>query len=342
LLGRQRYRIDKNDFLSICIPTYNHAEPLRKCLEAMIPQAAEYNIPIYISDNASIDNTAEIVASFSKAYPYLYFKINEQNLGVDQNMAKAARMASSKYVWVIGARRIILPEIMNKIYGILNENDLDLLVLNDLNSTFLVPKSQGYNSARRVFLELHRNLSGLGFQILPAEAWKSDSVLKKYDGTEWTIVGLTLEYIANKSDPSVYFLSEACATSSGSSHWRPKYFQIWAKWKKTICMLPITYTNEDKQLVIRNSVRFLFVSLFTLFELRAERVYDSEVFKTYGEDISRYGGISPSFAYIISKIPVAVLTEYFRLYALMRGTARKFIHREAPLNPTRKTAVPYM
>ncbi len=28
-----------NDLLSICIPTYNHGEPLRKSLEAMVPQA---------------------------------------------------------------------------------------------------------------------------------------------------------------------------------------------------------------------------------------------------------------------------------------------------------------
>ncbi len=335
-------RMTRSNFLSICIPTFNHAEPLRKCLEAMIPQAAKYDVPIYISDNASSDHTAQIVQSFSETYPYLHFKINKENLGVDQNMAEAARMASSKYVWVIGDRRIILPNMVDKIYRILTESDLDLLVLNDLNSTFLVPKSQRYNSARRVFLELHRNLTGLGFQILPAEAWKSDLLLQKYAGTEWTIVGLTLEFIANKSNLNVYFLSEACATSSGSSHWKPKYFQIWANWKKTIRILPATYKDEDKELVIRKSVRFLFVSLFTLFELRAERVYDAEVFKKYGEDITCYGRISRPVAYVISKIPVRALILYFRFYGLMRETARKFIHREAPLNPTRKTAVPYM
>jgi len=332
----------RNNLLSICIPTYNHAEPLRKSLEVMIPQALQHNIPIYISDNASTDNTAQIVESFRKTYPYLFYRSNKENLGVDQNIVNAARMASSKYVWVIGARRIILAGMLDKIYGILFENELDLLVLNDLNSTFSVPQSRSYNSARRILLELHRNLTGLGFQILPAEAWKSDSVLRKYAGTEWTIVGLSLEYIANKPNLNAYFLSEACATSSGPSHWRPKYFQIWTSWKKTIHSLPATYSDEDKELVIRNSVKYLFASEFILLQLRLEHIYNSQVFKAYRDDLEYYAGISPTVAYVISRLPISLLKLYFVLYANFRGIARKFIHQKTPLNPTRKTDVPYL
>jgi abequosyltransferase len=330
-----------NGLLSICIPTYNHAEPLRRGLEAMIPQAKRLGIPIYISDNASTDNTKKIVASFQKTYPYLYFKSNQKNLGVDQNMINAARMASTKYVWTIGARRILLPSVLDKIYRILSERKPDLLVLNDLNNTFSVPESQSYTSAQRIFRELNRNLTGLGFQILPAEAWKSKA-LQKYAGTEWTIVGLTLEFIADKQDLNAYFLSEPCATSSGPSHWRTEYFQIWTNWKKTICSLPANYSDEDKELVLRNSVRYLFASEFTLLQLRAEHIYNSQVFKAYREDIVHYAKISPTVAYVISKLPVPMIEFYFKLYAVLRGTARKFIHQESPLNPTRKTAVPYL
>ena len=330
-----------NDLLSICIPTYNHAEPLRKCLEAMIPQAERLGILIYISDNASTDNTKRIVESFQRTYPYLYFKSNKENLGVDQNMINAASMASSEYVWTIGARRILLPGMLNKIYRILSDQTLDLVVLNDLNNTFSVPKSQSYTSAQRIFRELNRNLTGLGFQILPAEAWKS-KFLPKYAGTEWTIVGLTLEFIADKKDLNAYFLAEPIATSSGPSHWRPKFFQIWANWKKTIHSLPATYSDEDKEVVLKNSVKYLFASEFILLQLRAEHIYNSQVFKEYREDIVHYANISPTVAYVISKLPIPAVEFYFKLYAVLRGTARKFIRQEPPLNPTRKTAVPYL
>jgi glycosyltransferase involved in cell wall biosynthesis len=332
----------KNDLLSICIPTYNHAEPLKKCLEAMIPQAKQYNIPIYVSDNASTDNTVEILESFKKIYPFLYFKSNNENLGVDQNIVNVARMASTKYVWTFGSRRILLLGMLSKIYKILNESDWDLLVLNDLNSTFMVPESKNYSSAEKVFRELHRNLTGLGFQILPSEAWKSKSVLK-YAGTQWIIFGVALEFIANKQNVNVCFISEPCATSSGDSHWKSKYFQIWTNWKKVIYSLPKIYSDDDKELVIKNSVNYLlFVSKFTLIDLRIKHIYNSNVFNAYREDLTYYGNFSPNVAYAISRLPVTPLKLYYKFYDVTRAIARTFIHQKTPLNPTRRRSIHYV
>jgi abequosyltransferase len=332
---------EQSKLLAVCIPTYNHAEPLRRSLEAMIPQARAYGIPIYIRDNASTDHTTKVVVAFQKQYPFLYYGVNSTNLGVDENMIKAAQMASTKYVWVIGARRIILPGMMDKIYVYLAEASLDLLVLNDLNNTFVVPPSQCYTSPQKLFRELNRNLTGLGFQILPAEAWKLD--VDKYAGTEWTIVGLSLEYIAKKPSIEAYFIAEPIATSSGPSHWRPKFFQIWQNWKKTIRMLPPVYPSEDKELVIRKSVRFLYVSsLFTLFELRVEGIFNAKTFREYGGDLQKYSGVAPTTAYVIARLPTLPLKFYFRAYAGLRSLVRKLIHQQSPLNPTRKTNVPYL
>lgn len=336
--GSTRVESRINDLLSICIPTFNHAEPLRRTLEAMVPQAQQHNIPIYISDNASKDNTREIVESFQKIYPYIYYRSNKENLGIDQNMIIAARMASSKYVWTIGARRILLPGMLDKVYQLLSERKLDILILNDLNNTFIVPKSQPYDTPQRVFRELARNLTGLGFQVLPAEAWKRKD-LAKWNVTEWTIVGLALEFIADKEKLNAYFLADPVATSSGPSHWRPKFFQIWTYWKHVIRSLPAVYSDEDKEFVIKNSVRYLFASEFTLLQLRIEHIYNAKVFKERRDDIVHDAGISPTVAYVISRLPITLLKLYFRVYADLRGTARKFIHQETPLNPTRKTDV---
>jgi len=335
--------------LSICIPTYNHAEPLRKCLEALVPQAKPLGIPIYISDNASTDHTERIVESFQKTYPYIYFKSNQKNLGVDQNIVMAARMSSTKYVWTFGSRRILLTGMLKKIYNKLKESNFDLIVLNDLNLIYMVPKTQEYDSAERVFRELNRNLSGVGFQILPSEAWKPETVLK-YDGTEWTVFGVVLDFIANKPKLKAYFISEPCSTSSGASHWTSRYFQIWTNWKKVIRSLPKTYSDNDKELVIKNSARFLFVSKFSLFEirskftildLRAKNIYNSGVFKAYREDLVRYGHFSPNIAYAIARVPISLIKLYFNFHDTMRGIIRTFIRGNKPLNPTSKRTVSY-
>jgi abequosyltransferase len=91
--------------ISICIPTRNNAD-LKECLESLAPQAKPYDIPICVSDNASTDNTIEMLSSFKKeVYPPLYYRSNDKNLGFDQNLVNAVKMASSKYVWPLGDRR---------------------------------------------------------------------------------------------------------------------------------------------------------------------------------------------------------------------------------------------
>lgn len=341
VFGCDRITHKKDDLLSICIPTYNHAEPLRKCLESIIPQAEQYNIPIYVSDNASTDNTMKILESLKKIYPFLYFKSNSENLGVDQNMVNAVRMTSTKYVWALGSRRIILPGMLDKIYKILNESDLDLLVLNDLDSNYTVPESMSYSSAEKVFRELNRNLTILGCQILPSEAWKSKSVLK-YAGTEWTVFGVALEFIASKNNVNVFFMSEPCLGASGKSHWIPRCFQIWANWKKAIYSLPKIYSADDKEFAIKKGVNYYFGEhRFNLIRLRSRRIYNSNVFNAYREDLTHYGNVSPNVAYAISRLPVITLKLYYKFYDIMRAIARTFIHQKAPINPTIRWNIPY-
>ena len=340
----------KNDLLSICIPTYNHAEPLRKSLESMIPQARRFNISIYVSDNASTDNTLKVLKSFQKDYPLLFFRTNKQNQGIDQNMIDAARMASSRYVWVIGARRILIPGMLDKIYRILEESNWDMVVLNDPSPIFKVPKTQRYTSAKRIFLELSRNLTGLGFEILPAEAWKSN-VLQKYAGTDWTILGLSLEYIANKKDLNVFFLAEPAAAASGRSKWIPRCFKIWADLKKVVRSLPEVYPVADKERVIEYLANVVFVPKFnimtmrrslSLVSLRSMGAYNASVFDNFREDLTKYAGYSPTLAYVIAKFPAFPIKLYFRVYDAGGGIARLFIHsRTEPINPWSRGNVPY-
>ena len=311
---------------------------MKKCLESLIPQARKYNIPIYVSDNASTDNTTEMLDHFKKNYPYLYSKTNSKNMGVDKNMVSAVHMASSRYVWALGARRIILPGVVDKIYNILNQNTLDLLILNDLNPTFSAPKSDTYSSAHDIFRELNRNLTGLGFQILPLEAWKTE-VAEKYAETDWTVFGVALEYIANKNNLNAFFLSEPIATASGESKWIPRTFQIWTSWKKVINSLPYFYSDAEKECVIQKSVNYFFGGRgFNLIDRRAQGIYNSKIFEAYREDLVHYGKLSPTFAYVVSKFPTLPLKLYGRLYAALRTIARIFIHQNAALNPNTRRA----
>lgn len=53
----------KNPLVSIIIPTYNRAELLKRAIESALAQTYK-NIQIIVVDDASEDNTPEVVQSF--------------------------------------------------------------------------------------------------------------------------------------------------------------------------------------------------------------------------------------------------------------------------------------
>jgi glycosyltransferase involved in cell wall biosynthesis len=77
---------DKKPLLSICIPTYNRAEYLDKCIASIVSQK-EFNsedVELVISDNASDDNTEEVVKKYKNQYKNIFYSKNKENLA-DKN-----------------------------------------------------------------------------------------------------------------------------------------------------------------------------------------------------------------------------------------------------------------
>ncbi|MDI6731884.1 MAG: glycosyltransferase, partial [Candidatus Margulisbacteria bacterium] len=80
-----------NKTLSLCIPTYNRAAILGDYLKELAPQAAKYDVNIYISDNASTDETEQVVISLMGKYPNIYYSRNDKDMGHEYNFMKVLR-----------------------------------------------------------------------------------------------------------------------------------------------------------------------------------------------------------------------------------------------------------
>lgn len=75
--------MNENKYLvSICIPTYNRATYLKKCLDSLIwqPEFLHGDVEIVISDNCSTDNTREVVQRYRKKYSNIQYYKNETNI----------------------------------------------------------------------------------------------------------------------------------------------------------------------------------------------------------------------------------------------------------------------
>jgi glycosyltransferase involved in cell wall biosynthesis len=87
--------------LSICIPTYNRSNYLKEALESVLlsSKGFEDKLEIIVSDNASTDNTTEVVKQYQQKYELIRYSRNEVNV-VDKNFFIAAGLSRGEYIWV--------------------------------------------------------------------------------------------------------------------------------------------------------------------------------------------------------------------------------------------------
>ena len=120
--------------LSICIPTYNRALYLPECLESIVshyddPEVLE-NIEVVIADNASTDNTTEIVKRYQEKYPNIIYFRNEKNLGFDRSFARLIERSTGKYCLSIGDDDAFFENSLSLIIKKLKHTDVPFFSLN--------------------------------------------------------------------------------------------------------------------------------------------------------------------------------------------------------------------
>lgn len=137
--------------LSICMPTYNRDQYIKKTLDNIISQALEFRgkVEICISDNCSTDTTKEIVIGLKEKYPDLIkYGKNEKNVGYDRNLLNVLGMADGKFSWTFGDYHFIneggLKEVIHLLENISDENvglvgvKQDVYILDDNNNKQVV------------------------------------------------------------------------------------------------------------------------------------------------------------------------------------------------------------
>lgn len=116
--------------LSITILTYNRAKYLQDCLESVIGQMTN-EIEVIVSDNASTDNTEDVVKKYQNINNTIKYFKSESNTGFDGNVIDSIRRATGEYVWLFGDDDIFLPGAVGKVLKVLNEiNNLSLVYAN--------------------------------------------------------------------------------------------------------------------------------------------------------------------------------------------------------------------
>lgn len=85
--------------VSVVTITYNNAHQIEKAIRGVLNQKAPFKIELIISDDASTDNTPQVIEKWRRRYPDIirYYR-NPQNLGLQRNYLEAYKHCTGKYL----------------------------------------------------------------------------------------------------------------------------------------------------------------------------------------------------------------------------------------------------
>lgn len=94
--------------LSLCLPNYNHARFLPGALDAILSQS---RLPdeMIIMDDASTDNSVEILQDYAARYPFIKLVLSEKNQGAAATLTHLLGMARGRYFYAPAADDRIRP-----------------------------------------------------------------------------------------------------------------------------------------------------------------------------------------------------------------------------------------
>lgn len=182
--------------IAICIPTYNRGNYISDLLDSIVRQ--DFNSDLFevvISDNASTDNTTEVVESYrSKLKNLRYFKW-DSNKGADRNYLKVVELATAEYCWLMGSDDVIEPYSLVYLYRLLKTrqgiagisvNRIGYMpdMVSKLNERAVGGGIPGgdvveFSSPEQTFQVLGEYFGYLSGQIINRSCW--NNVVNKYD-----------------------------------------------------------------------------------------------------------------------------------------------------------------
>ena len=102
--------------VTVTIPTYNRAALLSQTIRSVLDQSLQ-EFELFISDNASTDDTAAVVASLHD--PRVHYVRNDTNLGHLVNLSRGLRLGSAPFLTVLPDDDVMLPGNLERKVGLL-------------------------------------------------------------------------------------------------------------------------------------------------------------------------------------------------------------------------------
>ncbi len=108
--------------VSIIMPSYNHEKYIHDSISSILKQTFD-DFELIIIDDASIDNSRDIINFFKKKDPRIKVKFHQKNLGTAKTINEALKISKGDFIAFTASDDIWLPHKLKTQMKVLNEND---------------------------------------------------------------------------------------------------------------------------------------------------------------------------------------------------------------------------
>ena len=252
--------------LTIAIPTYNRAEILKQKLSFLFSTIDE-NCLILISDNASEDNTTDIVKPFMEQFSNIAYHRNTTNLGYDANVLKCVELSTTDYVWILSDDDDIEQNAPYIILNYIKQESPDLICLNDTNEKgILTFTSLRTLTGEKIQIDVGNilSLSNLAeeerYAYIASFFWVSRLVINKtkiknfaslqeYIGSSFIQLALTNTLLLNKIS-TILYTKEGLITNNPHCVFSHNFVDVFVNKFYDFCMIPYSAFSEKTALKV--------------------------------------------------------------------------------------------
>ncbi|MEW6183473.1 MAG: glycosyltransferase [Bacillota bacterium] len=123
--------MNSRPLVSIGMPVYNGENLIEKALDTLIAQEYD-NFELIICDNASIDNTADIIKKYSNKDNRIRYTRNQDNIGPLGNFKKVLELSQGEYFMWAAHDDMWHPSYIRELLLLLNQYDSAVLAVSQV------------------------------------------------------------------------------------------------------------------------------------------------------------------------------------------------------------------
>lgn len=242
--------------LSICISTLNRAKFIGQTLDSIIGQLTDA-CEILVLDNASTDETQQILPEYSRREPRIRYVRREINQGIDRNFDTAVELCAGEYCWLLPDDDFLKPGAVSAVLAAVT-NEPSVVFVNfefrDVSMTHVTQeRCLPYDSDRvygpweldRLFFELGDLLRYIGAIVIKRSIWLERN-RSLYVGSLFSFVGIIFQ--TRLPGPAHVIAHPYVSYRHGNSHnWSTNGMELmFAKWPSLVASLQISEAAKRK------------------------------------------------------------------------------------------------